>query len=114
VVRIAPRALIAASPGTDTSDAAQLFDAELARHSRALKAGDYAGALAITTRVGAAQPALHPQLRLRVLDALYSTGDRAAALAAVDDLQRAVDGNASPATAADSAIRLADLCVLAQ
>ncbi|MDB4877728.1 MAG: transcriptional activator protein [Gemmatimonadetes bacterium] len=96
----------------------QLSDAEevdvaLARHSRALNSGDFASALAITSDVGARQPALHPQLRLRVLDALYSNGDYSAALAAAAQLERFVDG-ATPGARADSAVRLADACVVGQ
>jgi hypothetical protein len=92
---------------------AERIDVELARHSRALNSDDYAVALARTSNVGAAQPALHPQLRLRVLDALYSNGDRDAALAAAGELTAMVAG-APPATAPDSALRLADICVLGQ
>src|SRR5581483_2954605 len=54
---------------------AERIDIALARHSRALNAGDYAAALAITGELDAYAPALHPRLRLRVLDALYSSGD---------------------------------------
>jgi tetratricopeptide (TPR) repeat protein len=91
---------------------AELSDLALARHSRALNAGDYAGALAITRELGSYQPALHPQLRLRILDALYSRGDRTAASSAVAELDRRASMPAT--TAADSAVRLADLCVLGQ
>jgi DNA-binding SARP family transcriptional activator/TolB-like protein len=92
---------------------AERIDVELARHSRALNSDDYAVALARTANVGAAQPALHPQLRLRVLDALYSNGDHDAALAAATELTGMTSG-AQPATAPDSALRLADVCVLGQ
>jgi DNA-binding SARP family transcriptional activator/TolB-like protein len=92
---------------------AEALDVELARHSRALNSDDFTTALAITASVGAAQPATHPQLRLRVLDALYSSGDRPAASAAVDALQQGVDAD-RPSTSADSAVRLADVCVLGQ
>jgi hypothetical protein len=88
-------------------------DIALARHSRALNAGDYATALAVTTDVGARQPSLHPQLRLRVLDALYSNGDRTAATAAATQLERAMNGP-PPTARADSAVHLADACVLGQ
>jgi DNA-binding SARP family transcriptional activator/TolB-like protein len=94
------------------SDAEQV-DIALARHSRALNAGDYVAALARTTEVGARQPSLHPQFRLRVLDALYSAGDRRAARAAAAELERVVDGP-PPVARADSAVRLADACVLGQ
>jgi hypothetical protein len=92
---------------------AEALDIELAYHSRALNAGDFATALAITGSVGAAQPATHTELRLRVLDALYSQGNRPAASAAVGALQENVDGRRR-LTAADSAVRLADQCVLGQ
>jgi hypothetical protein len=98
--------------GRPLSDAERI-DVELARHSRALNSDDYAVALARTANVGAAQPALHPQLRLRVLDALYSNGDHDAALAAATELTAMTTG-APPATAPDSALRLADVCVLGQ
>ena len=55
-------------------------------------ASQFATALAITEDLGGRQPALHPQLRLRVLDALYSHGDRAAANAAAARLEHIVDG----------------------
>ncbi len=91
---------------------AEEIDVMLARHSRALSSGNTGQALAITEELGARQPALHPQLRLRVLDALYSTGDRTAALAAATSLEHRV--TATPTTVADSAVRLADVCVLGQ
>ena len=92
---------------------AERIDVELARHSRALNSDDYATALARTSSVGAAQPALHPELRLRILDALYSNGDRGAATAAAEQLSAMVR-TSRPATASDSALRLADVCVLGQ
>jgi DNA-binding SARP family transcriptional activator/TolB-like protein len=92
---------------------AETIDVELARHSRALNSDDYAGALATTSNMGAAQPSLHPHLRLRVLDALYSNGDRAAASAAAEELNGMVRGP-RPASAPDSALRLADVCVIGQ
>ncbi|HEY4132638.1 MAG TPA: BTAD domain-containing putative transcriptional regulator, partial [Gemmatimonadaceae bacterium] len=58
---------------------AELVDVALARHSRALNGGNYKEALEITSELARYQPALHPQLRLRVLDALYSRGDESAA-----------------------------------
>lgn len=91
---------------------AEAIDVALARHSRALNAGDAALALAITRELAARQSTMHPELRLRVLDALYSIGDRAAAVASVAELARL---NAmSPVTMPDSALHLADLCVLGQ
>jgi DNA-binding SARP family transcriptional activator/TolB-like protein len=92
---------------------AETLDIELALHSRALNSDDFTTALAITAAVGAAQPATHPQLRLRVLDALYSSGDHGAASAAVDAMQQNVDVERR-LTSADSAVRLADICVIGQ
>jgi len=92
---------------------AEALDIALALHSRALNSDDFGGALAVTGNVGAAKPASHPQLRLRVLDVLYSSGDRVAADAAVDAMQQAVDVDRR-LTPADSAVRLADVCVLGQ
>ncbi len=92
---------------------AEALDIEMALHSRALNSDDFTTALAITASVGTAQPATHPQLRLRALDALYSSGDRGAAEAAVDAMQRNVDAERR-LTPADSAVRLADVCVLGQ
>jgi DNA-binding SARP family transcriptional activator len=94
------------------SDAEEI-DIALARHSRALNSAQFAMALTVTEDLGARQPALHPQLRLRVLDALYSRGDRNAASAAAKHLERLV-GESVQATVPDSAVRLADLCVLGQ
>lgn len=91
----------------------ELVDVALARHSRALNAADYATALAITNDLARYRPALHPQLRMRVLDALYSKGNRAAAQSAAADLAR-LTARRAPASAADTAVRLADLCVLGQ
>jgi hypothetical protein len=92
---------------------AELVDVALARHSRALNGGNYKEALEITSELARYQPALHPQLRLRVLDALYSRGDESAAQLAAADLTRSLERH-TPATVADSAVRLADLCVVGQ
>ncbi|MEO7084092.1 MAG: BTAD domain-containing putative transcriptional regulator, partial [Gemmatimonadaceae bacterium] len=92
---------------------AEETDVILARHSRALNAGEYGLALAISNDLAAKQPALHPHLRLRVLDALYSKGDPTAALAAAVELERQINAPLAP-TMADSAVRLADVCVVGQ
>jgi DNA-binding SARP family transcriptional activator/TolB-like protein len=88
-------------------------DVTLARHSRALSSGDYGLALAISNDLATQQPALHPHLRLRVLDALYDKGDATAALTAAMELEHRL---AAPPgqTLADSAVRLADACVIGQ
>jgi len=91
---------------------AEAIDVALARHSRALNAGDAAAALAVTRELAARESAMHPELRLRVLDALYSIGDRAAAVASVAALARL--NTTSPVTMPDSALHFADLCVLGQ
>jgi len=91
----------------------EALDIALAYHSRALNSDDPGAALTITGRVGSAQPSTHPQLRLRVLDALYARGNRDAAIAAIGALEQSVDGGGR-LTSADSAVRLADQCVLGQ
>jgi DNA-binding SARP family transcriptional activator/tetratricopeptide (TPR) repeat protein/TolB-like protein len=92
---------------------AEGMDVTLARHSRALNSGNFAAALAITTELGARQPSLHPQLRLRILDVMYAGADRATAMDAAWELERLTNG-APPTARADSAVQLADVCVLAQ
>jgi DNA-binding SARP family transcriptional activator/TolB-like protein len=88
-------------------------DVALARHSRALNRGDRATAVAITHDLESFPPGLHPGLRLRVLDALYSGEAPSAAHDAAEALSERLR---SPRTAsvADSAVRLADACVLGQ
>src|SRR4029078_4283140 len=68
------------------SDADQI-DAALARHSRALNRGDTATALAITNEIGTLDPGMHPQYRLRILDALYGGSSQAAATRSVAELE---------------------------
>jgi hypothetical protein len=92
---------------------AEETDLTLARHSRALNAGDYGLALAIGGDLAVQQPALHPHLRLWVLDALYAKGDQTAALTAALELERRIATAPAPTTA-DSAVRLADACVVGQ
>jgi tetratricopeptide (TPR) repeat protein len=93
------------------SDAEEI-DLALANHSRALNSADLARAFAITEELGRRQPGLHPQLRLRVLDGLYANAEHAGAAAAAARLEALAAG--APQTLADSAVRLADLCVLGQ
>ncbi len=88
-------------------------DVALARHSRALNRGDRATAVAIARDLESFPPGLHPGLRLRVLDALYSGEDPSAARAAADALSERLRAPRSPSVA-DSAVRLADACVLGQ
>jgi DNA-binding SARP family transcriptional activator/TolB-like protein len=92
---------------------AERVDVALARHSRALNRGDRATALAIARELESFPPGLHTGLRLRVLDALYSGEDPEAARPAADAL---ADRLRAPGTmsVADSAVRLADACVLGQ
>jgi DNA-binding SARP family transcriptional activator/TolB-like protein len=88
-------------------------DVALARHSRALNRGDRATAVAIAHDLESFPPGLHPGLRLLVLDALYSGEAPSAARAEADALSERLRSPRS-ATAADSAVRLADACVLGQ
>ena len=92
---------------------AEQIDVALARHSRALNRGEFAEALKITTELGNYDPGFHPELRLRVLDALYAGTDRTGAATSAAALERLVAAPLSP-TVADSAVRLSDLCVLGQ
>ena len=92
---------------------AERADVALARHSRALNRGEFAEALRIADELGTYEPGFHPDLRLRVLDALYAGTDRTAAATAAAALERLVAGPLAP-TVADSAVRLSDLCVLGQ
>lgn len=92
---------------------AERIDVALARHSRALNRGDFAGALKIADELGSYDPGFHPDLRLRVLDALYARSDSAAAAQSAAALERLVAAPLSPTTA-DSAVRVSDLCVLGQ
>jgi DNA-binding SARP family transcriptional activator len=88
-------------------------DVALARHSRALNRGDRAAANAIALDLESFPPGLHPGLRLRVLDALYSGDVPASARREADALSEHLRGP-STASVADSAVRLADACVLGQ
>ena len=92
---------------------ADQIDAALARHSRALNRGDTAAALAVTNEIGAIEPGTHPQLRLRVLDALYGGGSQAAAIRAAADLE-GLAGAKFTGMSADNAVRAADMCVMGQ
>ena len=89
------------------------IDVALARHSRALNRGEFTEALKITDEIGREEPGFHPDLRLRVLDALYAGGERTAAASSAAALERLVVTPVMP-TAADSAVWLSDLCVLGQ
>ena len=92
--------------------AAEQLDVLLAQHSAALNAGKPIKALDITEQLQDAQPGSRAHLRLRVLDAIYSDGDTAAAKRAVIELKSAL---AQPARDETSrALRAADMCVLAQ
>jgi hypothetical protein len=88
-------------------------DVALARHSRALNRYDRTTAIAIARDLESFPPGLHPGLRLRVLDALYSGEQPAAARPAADGLSERLRP-ARTASSADSAVRLADACVLGQ
>jgi DNA-binding SARP family transcriptional activator/tetratricopeptide (TPR) repeat protein len=75
-------------------------------HSSALSRGDAPEALELTRRMQRIRPAGRAHLRLRILDALYSTHDSASADQAARELQ-ALTSSDVPAAAADN-------CVLAQ
>ncbi len=88
-------------------------DVALARHSRALNRGDRATANAIAHDLESFPPGLHPGLRLRVLDALYSGDVPASARREAEALSEHLR-EPRMASVADSAVRLADACVLGQ
>ena len=88
------------------------LDPLLAQHAFALNQGRSAAALAITGRIHDLQPGLRSDLRLRVLDAIYSEGDTTAANAAAAELETAT--RVSPVGDLARGLQLADLCVLEQ
>lgn len=89
------------------------FDAVMEQHYFALNEGRPGAALDITNQIDELQPGSRAQLRLRVLDALYSEGDPFAAAAAADSLAVFAD---APLSADPDArgLQLADACVLEQ
>jgi hypothetical protein len=92
--------------------ASEQLDVLLAQHSFAMNEEKFTKALDITEQIEDAQPGSRAHLRLRVLDALYGGGDTTAALRAVREIELS---NASrPTDAEGRALRVADLCVLAQ
>ena len=95
------------------SPVADVANVALAEHSLAMNRGRPRDALAATSRLRRALPGSHAWLRLRVLDALYADGDRAAAETAAKQLAELTEvGPASPSTGSDA--WFADACVLAQ
>jgi len=88
-------------------------DVALARHSRALNRADRATANAIAHDLESFPPGLHAGLRLRVLDALYSGDVPASARKEADALSEHLR-EPRMASVADSAVRLADACVVGQ
>jgi DNA-binding SARP family transcriptional activator/TolB-like protein len=88
-------------------------DVALARHSRALNRGDRATANAIAHDLESFPPGLHTGLRLRVLDALYSGDVPASARREAEALSEHLR-EPRMASVADSAVRLADACVVGQ
>lgn len=89
------------------------FDAMMEQHSMALNEGMPKRALEVTRQIEERDPSSRAHLRLRVLDALYSVGDRSAAQIAADSLAATAD--AAPARDADArALQAADACVLEQ
>ena len=88
-------------------------DVALARHSRALNRGDRVTANAIAHDLESFPPGLHAGLRLRVLDALYSGDIPASARREAEALSEHLR-EPRMASVADSAVRLADACVVGQ
>jgi tetratricopeptide (TPR) repeat protein len=88
------------------------LDVLLAQHSFALNEGDYIKALDVTEQIQDVEPGSRAHLRLRVLDALYGGGDERAAEKAVNELEGY--HSSVPSDAESRALRVADLCVLAQ
>lgn len=88
-------------------------DAELATHSVALNSGRVAEAVSATTRLGELRPDSHAYLRLRVLDALYASGDASAAASAAAELASAASLPSLdiPWT---RRVQASDLCVVSQ
>lgn len=96
-----------------SSRSAQQLDALLEQHTFALNEGRPLVALAVTEQMEERMPGTRAHLRLRVLDALYSEGDSAAAESAATALAAVVD--APPARTSEAkALQSADLCVLEQ
>ncbi len=92
------------------ANVAGVYDALMAQHTLALNEGRPTVALRLTEQIHEAQPASHAHLRLRVLDALYGEGDRAAASAAADSIASSVDAPLDQNLDARS-VQLADACV---
>ena len=89
------------------------LDALLAQHSFALNQGRPVLALDITEQLQELQPGTRAHLRLRVLDALYASGDTVAAQRAVVELASVADARTAATPDARGA-QLANLCVLEQ
>jgi DNA-binding SARP family transcriptional activator/TolB-like protein len=89
------------------------LDAALADHALALNEGRLRDAGAAIERLAQLRPGAQPQLRLRILDALYGDGDARAAESAARVLRRSV-GTQDVADPAVRAIQLANACVLGQ
>lgn len=92
---------------------AERVDVALARHSRALNRFDRVAANAITHELESFPPGLHTGLRLRVLDALYSGEDPWDGRIAAEMLSERLRAPRTTSVA-DSAVRLADACVVGQ
>lgn len=90
---------------------AERVDVALARHSRALNREDRAGAAAIARELERFPAGLHIGFRLEALDALFSGADPASGKPAAESLAARLRMPARGAVA-DSAVRLADACVL--
>ena len=91
----------------------EILDALLAMHSRALNAHDMDRVETVMATIRATEPEYHVDARLRVLDALYGNGNQAAATVSAGELATHLAAETG-STPADSAVRVADACALAQ
>ena len=91
----------------------EAIDAILARHSFTVSRENAEEALATTRRLHELRPDSHAYLRLRVLDAIYGSGDSLAARAAADELAATLEA-VSDGFPLDRRRRGADGCVVAQ
>ncbi|MCC6316478.1 MAG: hypothetical protein IT361_02215 [Gemmatimonadaceae bacterium] len=97
--------------GLRTQNTGARIDVVLAEHAYALNAGSPSRALLATRRLADLESS-GAHLRLRILDALYGSGDSSAAVDAVERLTARVGPRGESTVARSSA--MADLCVLEQ
>ncbi|MGH2898238.1 MAG: hypothetical protein ACRDMZ_06150, partial [Solirubrobacteraceae bacterium] len=89
------------------------FDALMEQHTFALNEGRPSVARELADQLREREPGSRANLRLLVLDAIYSDGNRAAAAAAADSLSAFADAPVNPDADA-RALQMADICVLEQ